>query len=225
MGSAKKCAAKRVTGPARPKGLDTPSREEQAIMRKEQLLSAALKLFCEHGYSGTSTKRIAHEAGVVEGLIFHYFPSKEHILFELASRSTTFAGKALDVLVRAEGQTARALLLGIASAFGDVSAEERRFVGFMLAEAQVNPSLGARARDAHAAAIAHMAGLLSARVTAGELRRGVSLDLATQGFLGGFVFFLGQHRHLADEAWRVEATRFADEWADLCWRGLAAAQT
>ncbi len=220
MGSARKRTQRRPRAPDASAVAGT-SREAQAALRREQLLGVALELFYEHGYAGTSTKKIAIAAGVVEGLVFHYFRTKEEILFALAARSTSFAGKALAVLVDAEGRSARELLLGIASAFGDVSEEERRFVGFMLAEAQVNRELGDRVHDAHSMAIASVVALLSKRVEVGELRRGASLEAATHGFLGGFVFFLGQHRHLHDNEWRREASRFAAEWADLCWRGLA----
>jgi len=41
---------------------------------------AALELFQTHGYDRTTTKQIAHAAGVAEGTIFHVAPTKEGLL-------------------------------------------------------------------------------------------------------------------------------------------------
>ena len=51
-------------------------RQEQAEARRGQLLAVALDLFSERGIRGATIKEIAQAAGVTEGLIYHYFPSK-----------------------------------------------------------------------------------------------------------------------------------------------------
>ena len=48
--------------------------------KQEKIYRAALKLFAEQGYSGTSTSKIAKDAGVSEGLIFRHFGNKEGLL-------------------------------------------------------------------------------------------------------------------------------------------------
>lgn len=48
--------------------------------KKERILQAALKLFAEHGYNGTSTSKIAKTAKVSEALIFRHFHNKEGLL-------------------------------------------------------------------------------------------------------------------------------------------------
>ena len=50
------------------------------MSRKETILAAATALFARNGFSATPTSAIAKEAGVAEGLIFHYFKSKVGIL-------------------------------------------------------------------------------------------------------------------------------------------------
>ena len=44
--------------------------------KKERILNAALKLFSQQGYHATTTKEIAAESGVAEGLIFYHFGDK-----------------------------------------------------------------------------------------------------------------------------------------------------
>lgn len=53
-------------------------------MNKEQeILAAALKLFVEFGFHGTPTSKIAKEAGVANGTLFHYFKTKEDLIVGL----------------------------------------------------------------------------------------------------------------------------------------------
>jgi AcrR family transcriptional regulator len=47
----------------------------------------ALRCFATWGYEGTSVRRIADEAHVAPGLLYHYFPSKEAVLQALFERS------------------------------------------------------------------------------------------------------------------------------------------
>jgi len=58
------------------------------MSRKEAILEAATRLFAQRGFSATPTSAIAKEAGVAEGLIFHYFQTKEGILFSLLTEMT-----------------------------------------------------------------------------------------------------------------------------------------
>lgn len=51
-------------------------KEKQYEMRKWQILDIALSHFIRYGFYGTSTRKIAEEAGISSGLMFHYFPSK-----------------------------------------------------------------------------------------------------------------------------------------------------
>ena len=51
-------------------------KEEQYEMRKWQILDIALNHFIQYGFHGTSTRKIAEEAGISSGLMFHYFPNK-----------------------------------------------------------------------------------------------------------------------------------------------------
>jgi AcrR family transcriptional regulator len=48
--------------------------------RRQLILSAALKLFAEKGYSATSIDQIAQAASISKGLLYNYFKSKEELL-------------------------------------------------------------------------------------------------------------------------------------------------
>ena len=50
--------------------------------KREKIFSTALNLFVEHGFHGTPTSKIAKEAGVANGTLFHHFNTKEDLIIE-----------------------------------------------------------------------------------------------------------------------------------------------
>lgn len=80
---------------------------------RAKLLEAAVRLFARQGYSATSIRSLASEAGVALGLLYHYFPSKEAVLEALMAAG--MADVELTFTAAREGATAadfvRALLL------------------------------------------------------------------------------------------------------------------
>ncbi|MFL1377013.1 MULTISPECIES: TetR/AcrR family transcriptional regulator [unclassified Nocardiopsis] len=52
----------------------------------ERLLDAATRLFAERGYEGTSVQEIVVAAGVTKGAMYHYFGSKDDLLYEVYAR-------------------------------------------------------------------------------------------------------------------------------------------
>lgn len=163
-----------------------PHRGAMTALRRDQLLGAALDLFCEHGYAGTSTRRIAEAAGVAEGLIFHYFPSKQALLLAVAAQQPSFAGHVLALLLDPGTRTARELLREMAIGLAEVSGRRLAFVNFMLAEAHVNPVLRTMVAEAHAMMLHAFAEVLNQRVQSGELRADAALQVTAHGFFGGF---------------------------------------
>ncbi|MEJ7681180.1 MAG: TetR/AcrR family transcriptional regulator [Segetibacter sp.] len=51
--------------------------------KQKDILAAALKLFVEFGFHGTPTSKIAAEAGVANGTLFHYYKTKEDLVIVL----------------------------------------------------------------------------------------------------------------------------------------------
>lgn len=67
--------------------------------RKKMIVEAAAPLFAEYGFAGTTTKQIAKTAGVSEGLIFKYFPSKEILYQEMQNCITTGKQALMEVMM------------------------------------------------------------------------------------------------------------------------------
>jgi len=54
-------------------------RQKRAIEKKNRIIEAGFKLFCEKGYHNTNTVEIAKEAGVSTGILYNYFVDKKDI--------------------------------------------------------------------------------------------------------------------------------------------------
>lgn len=50
---------------------------------KSKIVDAAYRVLAEQGFEKTSTKEIAKQAGISQGLINYYFSSKEDLMFEI----------------------------------------------------------------------------------------------------------------------------------------------
>lgn len=75
--------------------------KEQVKDKKTAIMGAALKLFTERGFHGTSTAEISKEAGVATGTLFNYFPTKEDLInslyFEVKGQLSQSMGKEIEV--------------------------------------------------------------------------------------------------------------------------------
>ena len=60
---------------------------ESSIDRREQILQAAQKLFADKGFRETNLNDVAVQLGFRRQAVYHYFPSKEDILYELIDRA------------------------------------------------------------------------------------------------------------------------------------------
>ena len=67
--------------------------QEVLDKRRNQILSAALKVFSERGFAATKISNIASEAGLSHGLMYHYFKTKDEIFVELVRSASKYAAK------------------------------------------------------------------------------------------------------------------------------------
>ena len=60
-----------------------PSQSEDSA--RDRIKKAAIKLFADRGFDGTTTRELAIAAGVAEGTLFRHFDNKKAILIEVAT--------------------------------------------------------------------------------------------------------------------------------------------
>src|SRR5262245_27065586 len=102
-------------------------RQQQAAARREQIIETALKLLSKNGFDGTSTRQIAKAAGITEGLVFYYFPTKMTLLAAVLETHHSFIGELRFLLGDSNNRPALELLPAIAIAWLRVLRREEAF--------------------------------------------------------------------------------------------------
>jgi AcrR family transcriptional regulator len=70
---------------------------------KERLLRVATRLFARHGFEGTSVQDIVDAAGVTKGAMYHYYGSKDDLLYEVYHQLLTMQMSHLSDIVKGSG--------------------------------------------------------------------------------------------------------------------------
>lgn len=67
--------------------------------KRKRILESALKLFVEFGFHATPTSKIAKEAGIANGTLFYFFPTKDDLVIALYLdiKSQMMANAALEI--------------------------------------------------------------------------------------------------------------------------------
>jgi AcrR family transcriptional regulator len=112
-----------VTPPrARKRSVQPPAPEKSLGLpaSQQRILAAAVEAFAESGYAGTATSEIARRAGVAEGTIFRYYPTKKDLLIgavgPLMARTMTPEARArLETLLTTEYPSVEAFVHTVAA--------------------------------------------------------------------------------------------------------------
>ncbi len=65
----------------------------------ERLERVSVELFAKHGYAQTSVQQIVDAAGVTKGALYHYFKSKDDLLFDIYDRLLSMQREHLEAIV------------------------------------------------------------------------------------------------------------------------------
>lgn len=198
------------------------TRRMQAQERRRQILDAALSLFARHGYSGTTTKAIAAEAGITEGLIFHYFGGKAELLVEVAEQRSALLVAVRTLLAEAEGTPAAATMPRIAHGWVELVHRQGDLVVMLVSESHAHPEVGTAFRTLLDGIRGALSRYLDGRVAAGELRPDLPTSTAAASFLSSLLMFFYTRRHLDDDRWAEEAAVFTRDLLDVWFDGAVA---
>lgn len=199
------------------------SRQRQAAARRDEILKTALGLFAERGFDATSTKQIAKEAGIAEGLIFHYFPTKAGLLTAILENRLegrrAFRSELRPLLEEARGKSASEVLLGVASGWLATLRRDEEIVVVLFTAAQINPEVRAAWQGLIREGTDLLTGYLAARVETGELREDLPLQTAATMFVSSLMIFFLTRRHLPEAEWRKQSESYARELISVWFDG------
>ncbi len=66
---------------------------------RARVLDAAVELFAQHGFDGTSVNQVIARAGVAKGGFYHHFASKEALLYEVYGDLITHQLEGMDAIL------------------------------------------------------------------------------------------------------------------------------
>lgn len=81
------------SGPTMARPVGTKTGKQERRNRDQNVMEAAITVMSERGYAATSVQEIADRVGVLKGSLYHYFSSKEELLFRVLTESHAQADK------------------------------------------------------------------------------------------------------------------------------------
>jgi AcrR family transcriptional regulator len=85
---------------------------------EQRIIAAAVTLFAERGFDGTAVQQIVDRAEVTKGALYHYFDSKDELLYEIYRSLIGVQNTDLDAIVArglGAADTVRAILVDVVS--------------------------------------------------------------------------------------------------------------
>lgn len=186
-----------------PRGVARDHDEKRAALRK-----GAAAYFARHGYDRASMTGAARECGVSKALIYHYYDSKESLLYDILHAHLS------DLVVmaeRAHGQGIPALIRAILAAYADADAEHKLQIDAL---ATLPPDMQAPLIDLQRRLVGAMSEAIRARrpdLSAGRLRA------STMSVFGILNWFFMWHR----PGKGLSRAEYADMVAEFVLGGLA----
>jgi AcrR family transcriptional regulator len=136
--------------------------------RKEQILEAAVQLFSERGYHGTTIREIAEASGMLSGSLYAHIQTKEDLLFEVVLRAADRFLAVIEPIV-ADGAPAPERLRRAMIAHAEVIASSRAHATVFMHEWKaLTPERKAQVAARRKAYEAQIAGIIRDGVARGE---------------------------------------------------------
>lgn len=76
-----------TTASGRQTAKQTPPRPLERRNRDDVVMASAIAVMSERGYAATSIQEVADRVGVLKGSLYHYFSSKEELLFRIINEA------------------------------------------------------------------------------------------------------------------------------------------
>ena len=187
------------------------SRQQQALIRREQIIEAAITLFAQQGFDGTTTRQIASSIGITEGLIFHYFPTKAALLNAVLETRHVFIGELRQFLDQAGQHPVSEVLPEIAVRWLHLLRNEAAIALVLIGVAQTNSQVYEALQGIIQEGRERLSNYLRSRIQTGELRTDLPVETSASMFFASLMFFFLAHRTLSDSAWEQQASAFSSE--------------
>ena len=193
------------------KELPSPTPDLARLPVQERLIATSLRLFAARGVEGTSVQEIVAAAGVTKGAMYHYFASKDDLLYEIYHRLLGRQTERLNAIANGPGTAAERVRTAAADVVeSTLDSIEEAIVSFRSVHMLPNPQrtqVRAERRRYHE----RFRALVEEGQQDGAFRKDVPADLAVHFFFGS-VNQLGTWYHREGGLTRQQ---IAEHYADL----------
>lgn len=190
----------------------TTTRRLPAPQRRQQLLDAALALFGQRGFHGTSMDDIAEAAGVTKPILYQHFASKRDLILELLRDLGTRLDNEISNATASANSPRQQVEEGFKAYFGWVEANPRGFEVLFSSETRRDAEFTAEAMRVEDGIVETITGLITVEAMTDEERR-----LMAYGIVG---IAETTCRHWLAGSIALESSQLAKMVARLAWAGL-----
>lgn len=207
-------------------GTAKTSTRERLERRERDILRAATELFATSGFHSTSTRRIAAQAGVSEGTVFHYFGSKYELMLAILDRFytqelCTGAERILDTVMDTRERLQELAIHHVRSLAADHALMMRLlqvYIGIDMQ--QLDPAGQSPIRSLNRQYVTYLDRILREGIERGEVRDSTDLIAFRDLFFGGLEYgtrtYLYRHRGHAGNALNERVRTLVDPlWESL----------
>ena len=186
------------------------SRQMQASARRQQILEAAVRLFAQKGVARTTTRQIAQEVGVAEGLIFRYFPTKLDLVRAVTGSPHVILGDLREILKDGKTRPVADVMGRVATVWLDLLHREAKISSILFGEALINPEIGHIHYQVIEEGATILERYLEAAKQAGKITALVDTKTIAHIYMSSILMFFLRYRHLNEKAWKKESAIFAN---------------
>ncbi|MDQ3940566.1 MAG: TetR/AcrR family transcriptional regulator [Actinomycetota bacterium] len=191
---------------------------QRGSRRREQIIEAALRLFAEQGYHGTTVGDVCDALGVGKGVIYWYFRSKEALFAELLQTTLLELRRAQQARVATVEDPVARIENGIRASI-DFFRQNPGYLGMIRTAARYD-EFAVLVEKGQEIVVADTATHIKEGMAVGEIRDG-DPELMAHGILGAIFHFV--EIYFGTEHGAVEdRPQLADEAVAFCLRGLLA---
>ena len=184
----------------------------RGTQRREQVIEAAVRLFADQGYHGTTVGDLCDELGVGKGVFYWYFDSKEALFSEILRTTLIRLRRAQQTAIEKVDDPVLRIEEGIRASI-EFFRDEPAHLGLIRIAARYEEFSGV-VHQGQEVVVADTAHHIKDGMAAGEIRHG-DAELMAHGILGAIFHFVETYFG-AD----VDRPQLADEAVAFCLRGI-----
>lgn len=203
----------RFQGVSTPSPADLSRRERRKLEVHGRILEAAGDLFSEHGYPNSKVAEICERADVAHKTFFNHFPSKQHLLREIASLGIDELLVDIEA-ARKQGHSTPERLAAFFSVVAERTAQagpmNRELVTELVHVVHDSTAKSEQARKLHDA----FGAIVSDGLEAGDVTRRHDAETLTEMILGAYYVLMFNYANLDDFPIERQAAAVARFLAD-----------